>query len=423
MNQFTMLSEVVVQSESTTQLLETPELSQETTVFEDMAKDSFYQLYHLMPDFWNAVLPLFGGHVWLLFVTIILLLTFVADFVFRVVIRQADCSFAKREKRFLETITVSLIAPVSFYIWTSGLIFALTTSIRSFDLFLDAIPFIEAFKSTLGLIAVAWFAIRWVKQIELYLKQLEREDKKWDNVTVEALAKIFRLTVFVITGLFVLSSLGVNLTGLIAFGGMGGIAVGFAAKDILGNVLGGLMLYMDKPFTTGDWIRSPDRVIEGTVESIGWRMTVVRTFDKRPLYIPNGVFSTISIENPSRMTHRRIKETIGVRYCDVKEVAKITSAIKRMLREHPDVASDQTLIVNMVTFSESSIDILVYTFTKTTVWVRYHEVKEDVMLKIAEVVEAHGAEMAFPTRTLYVDDSVKIESADKSIVREVEPKA
>ena len=126
---------------------------------------------------------------------------------------------------------------------------------------------------------------------------------------------------WVLSALMVLQSLGVSVSGLLAFGGIGGIAVGFAAKDMLANFLGGLSIYLDRPFAVGDWIRSPDRSIEGTVEDIGLRVTRIRTFDQRPLYVPNSTFSSVSLENPSRMTNRRIYETIGVRYEDAGRVA------------------------------------------------------------------------------------------------------
>ncbi|MDG4812857.1 mechanosensitive ion channel family protein [Hydrogenovibrio sp. 3SP14C1] len=380
-----------------------------TTLFEDFTNNSLGQLVSLFPETWRYLVELFDGQIWFMLLVLILSITFVIDLVFRIAVNFTDYLLDKRKKRFLQTIPSSLSSPVSFYIWLSGAVLALTTIMNQFKLFLELIPYIANFKSTLGVIAVAWFSVRWVHGIELYLKRLERKDKRWDSVTVEAAGKVFRLTVFIITALFVLSALGVNLTGLIAFGGMGGIAVGFAAKDMVSNVLGGLMLYWDKPFIVGDWIRSPEKEIEGTVENIGWRITVVRTFDKRPLYIPNGTFTNITIENPSRMQHRRIKETVGVRYCDVKSVAEITADIRKMLQEHPEIASDETLIVNFNMYNQSTLDILIYAFTKTTVWVKFHEVKEDVLLKVADIVEAHDAEMAFPTRTLYVEDSVRFE--------------
>jgi MscS family membrane protein len=140
---------------------------------------------------------------------------------------------------------------------------------------------------------------------------------------------LLRVSVIITAILVALQSLGFNISAVLAFGGIGGIAVGFAAKDLLANFFGGLMIYLDRPFSVGDWIRSPDRSIEGTVEKIGWRLTSIRTFDKRPLYIPNSMFANISVENPSRMTHRRIYETIGVRYEDNKHLPSLLTMLKR----------------------------------------------------------------------------------------------
>ena len=118
--------------------------------------------------------------------------------------------------------------------------------------------------------------------------------------------------------------------------------------------------------------------------------------------MPNGVFAQIAVENPSRVSNRRIKEVVGVRYDDVGKVAAIVADIKTMLHAHPEIDQQQTLIVNFNEFSASSLDILVYTFTRTTVWVDYHEIKHNVKLKIADIVAQHSAEIAFPTRTLHI---------------------
>ena len=190
-----------------------------------------------------------------------------------------------------------------------------------------------------------------------------------------------------------------------AFGGVGGIAVGFAARDLLANFFGGLMIYMDRPFNVGEWIRSPDKEIEGTVEKIGWRLTTIRTFDKRPLYVPNSLFNNISVENPSRMSNRRIKETIGIRYDDLSKMKKIIDDVKKMLKEHPEIDKNKTLIVNFNEFAPSSLDFFVYTFTKTTDWVHYHEIKQEIMLSIINIIESNGAECAFPTSTLHIASS------------------
>jgi MscS family membrane protein len=157
----------------------------------------------------------------------------------------------------------------------------------------------------------------------------------------------------------------------------------------------------------GEWVRSNDRNIEGTVEEIGWRLTRIRTFDQRPLYVPNGIFTQISVENPSRMTNRRISETIGLRYDDFSKVAIIVRDIKDMLRQHPDIDQNQTLIVNFLQYGHSTLDLMIYTFTKTTVWVDYHAIKQDVLIKIGEIIESHDAEIAFPTQTLHLVEGAR----------------
>jgi MscS family membrane protein len=152
----------------------------------------------------------------------------------------------------------------------------------------------------------------------------------------------------------------------------------------------------------GDWIRSPDRELQGTVEYIGWRHTRIRTFDKRPLYAPNAIFTTIVIENPQRMLNRRIYETIGIRYDDIAKMDAITSDVKSMLKNHPEIDQNQLTMVYFNAFAASSCDFFVYAFTETTNWAYYHEIKHGVLLKIAAIIQSHGAEIAFPTSTLHV---------------------
>ena len=199
-----------------------------------------------------------------------------------------------------------------------------------------------------------------------------------------------------------LQTFGFSISGVLALGGVGGIAIGFAARSLLANFFGALMIFLDRPFSVGDWIRSPDQSIEGTVEFIGWRVTQIRTFDQRPLYVPNSVFTEVSVENPSRMHNRRIYETFGIRYDDLASMAPIVDEIHAMLAGHGDIDQDRMLMVNFVTFGASSLDFFVYTFTKTTDWATFHRVKQDVLLRIGEIVAAHGAEFAFPTQSLHL---------------------
>lgn len=254
-----------------------------------------------------------------------------------------------------------------------------------------------------------WTLLRAIKESEKILVSPLKMKKPMDYTTVNAVSKLSRAVVIITAVLIALQSLGYSISGVLAFGGVGGIAVGFAAKDLLANFFGGFIIHLDRPFKVGDWVRSPDRSIEGTVEHIGWRLTTIRTFDKRPIYVPNAAFTTIVVENPSRMTNRRISETIGIRYTDVSHMAPIVSDIRSMLESHEDIDTNQTLIVNFLSFNASSLDIMVYTFTRTTEWVRFHEVKQDVLLKISQIIEGYGAEIAFPTRTLHLPEGLRIE--------------
>ena len=250
---------------------------------------------------------------------------------------------------------------------------------------------------------VAWMAWRLIERLE------ERQLTKGNDAnTVQLVGNLAKVVVSVVIVMPVLQVMGVTISGMLAFGGVGGLIVGMAAKDLLANFFGSFIIYMDRPFKVGDWIRSPDRDIEGTVEKIGFRVTCIRTFDKRPLYVPNAVFTSISVENPSRMRNRRIKETIGLRYQDANKMAVVLNKVETLLRTHPDIATDQIIMVNFNSYGPSSLDFFIYCFTKTTDWATYHKVKQDVLLKIMDIIHAEGADCAFPTRTIQVESMPEV---------------
>ena len=252
---------------------------------------------------------------------------------------------------------------------------------------------------------LSWFLVSLVRQIEkrLLSEDYRKSDEPVDQTTVMALGKLVRTAVIIVAGLMVLQNLGYSISGVLAFGGIGGIAVGFAAKDLLSNFFGGLMIYLDRPFSVGEWVRSPDKEIEGTVENIGWRLTRIRTFDMRPLYVPNAIFAQIAVENPSRMLNRRIYETIGLRYQDAALMPDIISRVRSMLENHSEIDLGRTLIVNFNKYNASSLDFFIYTFTKTRDWVEYHAIKQEILLRIMDIIHEQGADVAFPTTTVKLD--------------------
>ncbi len=364
---------------------------------------------------WNAL----GGDIaWMIQVFVIVTITFIVG----AVVRRIVDGFSKRARKtanaFDDVLFGSLMGPSRGLVLVVGLTIAAQIvgaqgeNAHAKKLILD----IASVLRNVGIISMLmWFVLRFIRLYEAsYIQAKVNRGEQVDKTLVSAVGKLLRAAVMVTTALIVLQTVGININGLLAFGGVGGITVGFAAKELIANMFGGLTIYIDKPFGVGDWIRSPDREIEGTVESIGWRVTAIRTFDKRPLYVPNAVFTTISVENPSRMSHRRIRETIGVRYDDIGQVPSILQDVRKYLNESADIDQSQTLMVNLNEFGASSVDFFIYTFTRTTVWTEFHTVKEKVMLAISDIVERHGAEIAFPTTTVHVPDGVKlIESAPK----------
>lgn len=301
----------------------------------------------------------------------------------------------------------------AFLIWLIGLCVA-ANSLTTLNMEIRLFEYLPQIKKLGIILALTWGIISFIKNVEiLYLNKALREGKEVDKTLVNAATQLLRVSVIITAILTIMQILGLPISGLLAFGGIGGAGVAFASKDLLANFFGSLVIYMDRPFKIGDWIRSPDKNIEGTVEYIGWRVTRIRTFDKRPLYVPNGVFLTISVENPSRMTNRRIKTHIGIRYEDADKMDAITIAIKSMLMEHPEIAQNQTMIVNFAEFGPSSLNILVYTFTRTTNWIKFQSVQHDVFLKILAIISDHGAECAFPTQTLHIEHPVLNESTLK----------
>lgn len=250
---------------------------------------------------------------------------------------------------------------------------------------------------------LGWFLFSLIRDYSAEARQRARaEGKELDEDLYLAVARTLQAAIVVLVGMGLMQTFGVSIVGLLTFSGVGGLVVGFAAKDMLGNFFGGLMLHMDRPFKTGDWIRSPDRNIEGTVERIGWRQTLIRTHSKNALYIPNGMFLTIVIENPSRMSHRMIKEVIGLRYDDLGKMKMIVDEVQALLEESPDVDQGMPVLARFDMFNESSVDFFIQCYTPEVHRVEYTRIKQSLLLATAEIVERHGAEIAFPTRTLHV---------------------
>ena len=337
---------------------------------------------------------------------VVVFATLLAAFFLGRLLNKLEAKALKTHTLWDDAFVFSLRRPATWLVWLLGLSSAIDmASNYSPSIILQSVDHLRH----LGLVFIAtWFLVNFIKRAEKNMMDPSLCNKPMDETTAAALGKLLRISVMITAVLIVLQHFNVQVSGVLAFGGIGGIAVGFAAKDLLANFFGGLMIYLDRPFAVGDWIRSPDKNIEGTVEDIGWRLTRIRTFDKRPLYVPNSTFTQIAVENPSRMSNRRIYETIGIRYDDANAMALIVRDVDAMLKQHEAIDQQQTLMVNFNTFASSSMDFFIYCFTKTTNWAEYHAIKQDVLIKVLAVIESHDAQCAFPTQTVHVPEALHV---------------
>lgn len=367
----------------------------------------------ILADLIDKYLSVFRSDIgWMVQAFLVVLLTLIVGWVVRrVLVKMAD--HARRTKPGSDPVLFdAMTGPSSAMVWVLGITLAAQIVGAHTDQAVSQA--IDWLRGTAIVLVLMWFGLRFTSLSEQrYIDKKTSRGEGVDETLVEVMAKLLRGSIVIMSCLVILHSMGISLAGLLAAGGVGGIALGLAAQDTLANVFGGMTIYMDRPFGIGDWIRSPDREIEGTVEQIGWRRTIIRTFDMRPLYVPNSVFSNIAVENPSRMLNRRIKQLIGIRYDDIGKVPAILADVRKYLQESKDIDQSQTLMVNLDDFGDSSVDFFIYTFTRTTDWAEFHAVKEKVMLAISDIVAKHDAAIALPTSTVHIPDGIRLAGIEK----------
>lgn len=233
---------------------------------------------------------------------------------------------------------------------------------------------------------------------------LQIEDQADEQMLINLIQRLFTILVAVGTAAALMVNFGVSTQALATVLGGAGIGIGFGTQQISQNFLSGFMLFFNKPFKQGDWINASG--LEGTVEKIGWYHTRIRTFDRRPLYIPNSLFATNAIENPGRMYNRRIKADIALRYEDIPKVETITQEVRDMLSSNPDIDWNQPILVHFNEWNSSCVNMLVYCFTRTTRWKQWLDIQQSVFLKIAAIVEQSGARFAMNCTTFYSSQPV-----------------
>ena len=240
-----------------------------------------------------------------------------------------------------------------------------------------------------------------------------RTDGGYNNfVKIEQIHKFGQALTIAVMIFVIAAILGLKVAQGVAYLGGGLAIIALVFKDAISSVFGGLIIYLDSPYAVGDWIYTIDGKIQGTVEKISWRLTHIRTFDKRLIFTPNNLLITQAVVNASRMSNRRILQYIGLRYDDFDKFEAIQKDIYTYLGEHPDIDQNCSTLVNVVNgstdmgsttegfFGGSSLNFQVYTFTKVTNWLKFQAIQDKIMMDIGRIIYRHDAEIAFTTMTL-----------------------
>jgi MscS family membrane protein len=289
-----------------------------------------------------------------------------------------------------------LLGPVSFIFIIIGF--------NAFLLMLDIkTPLMERISRSLIVFDLFWFFYYMVDLSRSILETItQKYSKSLSKEVIKLIERLFRFIVVSIGIMSILQVWGINITAFVASLGLGGLAFALAAKDSAANIFGSIAILADKAILVGEWIEVDG--VEGIVEDIGMRTTKIRTFENSIVTIPNQIIANTKIINHSRRNERRIKFEIGLVYdTKRKQIESIVSSIKQMLKNHPRISQKSAQIVRFDNFGDSSLNIFIYTFTNTANWQEYLKIKEDINLKIIEIVENNGSSFAFPSRSIYIE--------------------
>ena len=308
-------------------------------------------------------------------------------------------ALARRTKTTLDDeILETLEPPVGFVPVVMGTFFALQV------LDLQGLPAAMGNNLVRSLVAFTlfWSMFRAIQPLSVLLHALERV---FTAELVDWLVRAIRIAIFIVGAAAILEIWGIRVGPIIAGFGLIGVAVALGAQDLFKNLIAGLLILAEKRFHKGDWILV-DNVVEGTVENIGFRSTMVRRFDKAPVMVPNSQLADTAVTNFTAMTHRRIRWMIGVEYrTTIDQLRQIRDQIAAYIEGHPDFApaTEAAAFVRIDSFADSSINILVNCFTKSTAYADWLEAKERLAYKVKEIVEGAGTSFAFPSQSVYLE--------------------
>jgi MscS family membrane protein len=342
---------------------------------------------------------------------IIILLTFIIRSVILYILDKKITQIIKKTKTEIDDLIVNAIKkPLSYFILLQGFYIAILSlqlpeKITQFDITVYDIVH-SIYILAISFIAL-YFIFKLIDILGLYLhNKAKKSESSLDDQLVPLVVRSIRILVVTLGILFILENFGYDITSLLAGLGLGGLAFALAAQDTVSNLFGSITVFSDKSFQLGDWISIGD--IEGTVEDIGFRSTRIRRFDQALVTVPNSQFIKGGVVNYSARKTRRIEFYLGITYStSVTKIKEVVEGIKKIIEED-DRFDHSFYMVKFTDFGEYSLNIYIYCFTKTTVWADFLTVRGELNIKIMQLLEELGVEIAFPSQTLYLNKTPEL---------------
>ena len=342
----------------------------------------------------------------------VILFVLIFNFAIKAFLYKLGQRFANQQKIWALSFVSALHKPLFYFVWFAAALCTLDIILSS--VFQLRLPYMHLLLSVGAVLAFGWFLMRWNHKVVHHMLELSKSHKiALSPGKLDIMSKVATISVIFITLFLLMDVTGRSMQTLIAFGGIGGLALAFASQQVISNFFGGLMIYITQPFTIGEWVNLPDKKVEGHIEEIGWYLTRIRNFEKRPIYVPNSIFTQTIVLTPSRMTHERFHYTIGIRYQDLSLIKKVVDKIKLMLAQHAAVDHRINTDVFFNSFGSTALTIEISAYIALGSGKPINSIKQDLLLKVAEAVEQEGAQIATPGTSINIPEGIMLKGLPK----------
>jgi len=313
----------------------------------------------------------------------------------------------KAPSDFFSQVMLALEKPLQWMF----LILGIYLSAEYLPYFNEANPFFLKLIRSSMIFLIGWGLVNLSSSSSVFFRSLNRRySMEIDEILIPFLSKALKVIIVAISFSIIAQEFDYNIGGFVAGLGIGGLAISLAAKDALGNLVGGVVIITERPFSIGDWIMTPS--VEGTVEDITFRSTKVRTFAQALVIVPNSTLANENITNWSKMGKRQISFHLRIAYDTPRgKLEDVVKQFKYLLTQHEEI-HPETIFATFDKYSENGYEIFIYFFTKTTVWGEFLRIKEEINFEIMKILENEGVAIAVPARKLYAEtgreDQVKL---------------